>query len=274
MPFILIHKNITFIRDLRKSPLLFRHKLEKPLFVISVFLSFAIFFLSFLGYEATMETGDRNLILQIFEIESETAVIVFKIGGYIAIIFIIYIVLNVFMTYYNFLIDAKANDVYISEKQFPMLLEAEKEYAEKLGIEKLSQLFVSNEKEELSVKDIIVINPNVIRIPYGEIIVSANKDYYGPKFTIAKHLAYNYMGYCKPILFLLILFSNWIPILKNIGNRLMTYSTDKIAAELIGKENAIKAIMESAVDIWFIEYMNVEEYIENTKNVAKDKDMF
>lgn len=262
------------IKNKIKDPDFYRHKVEKLLFVISAFLSLAIFILlSYLGYAATLGKEERNLISQIFLIESDFVDAVLNIGGYIAIALIIFFIINILITYYKYRISAKAYDVHISERQLPMLIKAEKEYAKKLGINRLPKLFVSIKKEDLETHGIRISNPNVIRIPCEEIIATANKGYYGAKFAIAKHLANEYLGYNNLSYFIPIIFSNWIPVFSQLGGRIKTYSTDKVAADLIGKEEAIDAIFEDSVNIWFIKYMNRKEYINNTKNVTNDRSM-
>lgn len=252
----------------------YKHKSENFLFVTSVIVSFIVFiFLSYLGFEATIGSEESNYILNLLGLESNFSETVMTIGGYISIAIIFFFVFSIMLAYSDFKIKAKAHDVHVTEKQFSVLLEAENEYIKKLGIKKKPTIFVSKEKNELEVHGARVDNPNVIRIPCAEIIATANKNYYSAKFTIARQLACIYMGYYNPIRVLFTVFSFWVPILCQANNRAMTYATDKIAAELIGKEEVINSIIEEALDIWFIPYVNIEEYIENSKNVEKDKEM-
>lgn len=252
----------------------YRHKMEKPIKVISIFISFLVFvILAYIGYVAAIGSEENNFILQILKLDSEFSEFAMKIGGYIAIVIILFVVISIYFACLISESNAQAKDIYVTEKQFPSLIKAEKAYAKKLGIKKLPKLFVAKNREFLVVQGASFDNPNVIRIPSSEIIATANHDYYAAKFFIAKHLAAMYMGYFSKILFLMTAFSNWIPILNNVVNRLITYSTDKIAAELVGKEKAIKSIMESEVDIYILPYLNDADYIENTKKVVKNKDM-
>lgn len=262
----------TMIKD-RKY---YRHKMEIPLIGISVTISLVIFFvLTYLGYYAIKKEEEKHWLFGIiFEGIDLTDIItnkLLKIGGYISILIIVLVILKMFFMFLVSHNKAYARDVHITEKQFGELLDAEKEYAEKLGITDIPELFVAKDKEVMTLKGAIVDHAQIIRIFSEEVTCTATEGYYAAKFSIAKKLAAIYMGYYNPALFVFTIFSNWIPILSHACNRVMTYTTDKIAAELVGKDVAMQSIMATEINMYMLPYVNSSDYMENTKKVAEEK---
>lgn len=252
----------------------YRQKTEVLLLVASVIFSLAIYLLlSYLGYKAVTDKREQMFLASFFEGDMDIVDFILTTGGYISIIILVIIIFDMIFEFLKTHNRAFAIDIHVSEKQFPELLEYEKEYAKKLGIKSLPYIYVSSEEEMLNTYSFYFDDKNIVRVSSVDAFISKPMGNFTGKFAVAKKLANIYMGYCNYFLFVLTIFSNWIPIFKHLRNRVTNYTSDKIAAELIGKENAMKAIMMFEVNQYALPHINIEEYMKNAKMVASAKEM-
>ena len=252
-----------------------KHKATKTLFIISFIISIIIFVLLIIIFSLSLKNITmKNSLNEILVDEEWILKLVGYFGGYAVIIVMVVTIIYVFIKFSNLNVTAIAHDIPVSEEQFPELLNFEIECAKKLGLKKIPNLYVDPAgEEEERILGAKFEYDNILRIDASEVYNTASEDYYVAKFTIARKLAAMYIGDYNIVLNAAIFFSHFIPILSQLNNRVMCYTCDKIAVELLNKETVIKALVTKYTGYYITPLVKKDVYIKNIDKIIEKKDV-
>lgn len=246
----------------------------KRYYIASIILSIICdALLLYFGFSFIKGAQNRELVSDLFSLKGSTLDYLESFGGAFSIFLILWQTAKIILSFINAEIHASSLDIFVSEKQFPELLEIEKEYAKKLKIEVIPKLYVkSRSSEEIIVDGIYLKNSTIIRLGVECVSTAVFNDYLIARFVIARKLAAIALGVNNPFYYTLTLFSNWIPIFNKARDRALGYTLDKIVSDVIGERRAIEGIIATSYSPVMSKLIDMDEYIENAKKVSKFKE--
>ena len=246
----------------------------KRYYIASIILSIICdALLLYFGFFFIKGAQNRELVSDLFSLKASTLDYLESFGGAFSIFLILWQTAKIILSFINAEIHASSLDIFVSEKQFPELLEIEKEYAKKLKIETIPKLYVkSRSSEEIIVDGIYLKNSTIIRLGVECVSTAVFNDYLIARFVIARKLAAIALGVNNPFYYTLTLFSNWIPIFNKARDRALGYTLDKIVSDVIGERRAIEGIIATSYSPVMSKLIDMDEYIENAKKVSKFKE--
>lgn len=243
----------------------------KRYYIASILLSIVCdALLLYFGFSFIKGAQNRELVSNLFSLKASSLDYLESFGGAFSILVILWQTVKIMLSFLNAEIHASSLDVFVTEKQFPELLEIEKEYAEKLNIKDVPKLYVkSRTSEEIIVDGIYLKNSTIIRLGVECVSTAAFSDYLIARFVIARKLAAIALGVNNPFYYTLTLFSNWIPVFNKARDRALNYTLDKIVSDVIGERKTIEGIIATSYSPVMIRLIDMDEYIENAKKVSK-----
>lgn len=253
-----------------------RHKAEKPLNIISLVFSVAIYVL--LTYYAAKALKDPETAEYIINFLGEDGAMyepLLKYGVFfvIAALLVTYIVV-IFKGLKN-IGEAVAGDVPVSDIQFPRLADTCREYAEKLGIKNVPDVYVTSEGcSEIEFSSFTLDSECHLRLNcYYVLTAEESGDYTSINFQVARDLAHIALGHRSIPWVLLTIPARILPIYREMYMRAMNYSADRIAALLVGEENSAKAIVTLAQDPYFADIIDVDAYIKDVERISVKRNL-
>lgn len=162
----------------------------------------------------------------------------------------------------------RSMSVKITEKNFPEIYSIIKEYAGRLGMKKVPNVYLVQGNGILNAfsscipfKQYIELYADLVEVAYRE-----HHDMETLRFIIAHETAHIYLGHAKLSYLYSILFADMIPILSSAASRAREYSCDRIAQKLSGSDG-IDAMMTLIAGIHLYHQVDKQDYIENARNV-------
>lgn len=162
----------------------------------------------------------------------------------------------------------RSMSVKVSEKNFPEIYEIVKEYTARLGLKKMPNVYIIQSNGVLNAfssfipfKQYVELYADLVEVAYREY-----KDMDSIRFIIAHEMAHIKLKHATLHYNMLILFANYIPILRSTASRAREYSCDRIAQNLSGSDG-IDAIMTLTSGIHLYKRVNKDDYIENAKKI-------
>lgn len=162
----------------------------------------------------------------------------------------------------------RSMSVRITEKNFPEIYGIAQEYAERLGMKRVPNVYLVQGNGILNAfsscipfKQYIELYADLVEVAYRE-----HDDMDTLRFIIGHEISHIYLGHAKLYYTYTILFSNMIPVLSSIASRAREYSCDRIAQRLSGSDG-IDAMMTLTAGIHLYKQVDKEDYIENAKKV-------
>ncbi len=162
----------------------------------------------------------------------------------------------------------RSSAIRITEKNFPEVHERIIEYSHRLGLKKVPEAYILQENGLLNAfsafifrKQYLQINADLFEIAYRE-----HKDIESLSFIIAHELSHIKLKHATFWYNLGIIFSSPLPILGSTASRAREYSCDRLAQKVTGYDG-INAILSLMAGKHLYKAVDVEDYIENAKNV-------
>ncbi len=162
----------------------------------------------------------------------------------------------------------RSMSVKITEKNFPDIYLTVKEYAERLGMKKVPNVYLVQGNGILNAFSACIPFRQYIEL-YADLVEVAYREHYDMKtlrFIIAHEITHIYLGHAKLSYLYSILFANMIPILSSTASRAREYSCDRIAQKLSGSDG-FDAMMTLTAGIHLYPQVSKHDYIENAKSV-------
>lgn len=214
-----------------------RHKWEIPIFIFSTFVSICVYYL--IGYLANMATTDdsfRKQLMNILEMDKATVDILIEYGGYAAIIIVITYFYTILKTNSRYLGWSSINAVRLSDSKFEEVYSNYVETCKLLGFNRVPNVYVSKSDFDNNVKGLKIRSKYGISLPYDMVVKATETgDFKEVEYLLAKRLSRIYLGHNGTLLLMLTIWARYIPILKNLINRVNTYSIDKMVSLILGR---------------------------------------
>ena len=239
-----------------------RHNAEIPLTVAAVILTILCIVLVILLFRASGNNQwASDFLMNNLEYEEAEVKFALKCGRYILIVIVIVLFLKLLWELFKNAGIAMVHDVPVEESYSPKVYREYKECCKKLGITKEPKLLLATDKENLESTGITIRSNQYLRI-YLDMVEAAAcaEDDNIVRFEVLHELAdiaYNHYHYAVLIATIA---ARWIPIVRNIYSRVMCYSSDRLVAEFIGKEECITVLLENYLQSAY-EPDKREEYI-------------
>ena len=239
-----------------------RHKAEIPFTIFSIILTILFaFFVSFLFKSSGNNEWALNFLMNNLEYEEADVDFALQCGKYILIVIVIVLFVKLFYELFKNAGIAMVHDVPVEESYSPKVFKEYKQCCKKLGITKVPKLLLATDKENLEATGITIKSNRYLRM-YIDIVDAAvgSEDDNLIRFEVLHDLsdiAYNRYHY---VLLILTIVARWLPIVRNIYSRIMCYSSDRLTAELMGKEECITVLLKNYLQSAY-EPDKREEYI-------------
>ena len=234
---------------------------EMPLCVIALIFSFVVFaLLTYLAFstaenpeiidianEFIEDLGVTEITEEFIE-ELDVEEIIHKLLLKIGALFVLAVLVIVFIvTYLRFVRNVGETvscDIPVTDRQFPYLKEKCSAYAQRLGLDYVPELYISQEgSAEVETSSVKFRSEYYIRLNCDYVRVAAEDEDFSPvDFMIASELAHMALNHRNVWWILLTVPARIIPFYQSLMFRVMCYSADRVAAALVGTKEAINAI--------------------------------
>lgn len=245
----------------------FRHKAEKPLYLVMVFINFAVIAAAIICivlafYDYGPFTGDSGAWV------SEKLLGVSSGGdSHIQILFLlIFIPLLLMAAVYLYYAQYRANSIRITEKNFPEIYQVVEDYSKRLGLKKVPRIYLTQENGVLNAfatfilrRQYIVLLTDLFEVAYLE-----HHDLESMKFIIGHEMSHIRLRHATFSYQMSILFANYIPILSSTLSRAREYSCDRVAQHLVGV-SGVEPMLALVVGKHLYKKVDVEDYVKHCR---------
>lgn len=239
-----------------------RHKAEIPITIVAIIITILFTILVvFLFKSSATNQGAQDFLINSLEYEETDVDFALKSGKYLIIVIILMLAIKLFWELFKNAGIAVVNDIPIEESYDSVLFKEYKEYCRKLGIEKIPEIYLTTDKENLESTGITIKSRKYLRLYLS---IRDEADMFAEENIIRfeflhelAHIAYHHYNYA---LLLATIVVRWAPILRSIYSRTMCYSADRLAAEILGKEECITVLLKRYLQSTYEENKR-EEYI-------------
>ena len=224
-----------------------RHNAEIPLTVAAVILTILSIVLVILLFRASGNNQwASDFLMNNLEYEEAEVKFALKCGRYILIVIVIALLLKLFWELFKNAGIAMVQDIPIEESYSPEAFKEYKEWCRKLGITKVPKVSLATDKENLESTGIAIRSNRYLRM-YLDMVEAAacTGDDNLIRFEVLHDLAdiaFNHYHYAVIIMTIV---ARWLPIVRNIYSRVMCYSSDRLTAEIMGKDECITVLLEN-----------------------------
>ena len=244
-----------------------RHRAEIPMTVAAIVLTvITVLLVILLVSSVGKDQKAAEILTEQLEYEQADIDFAVKCGKYLLIAIVIALFLKLVWELFKNAGIAMVNDVPFEEKYDPKLYKEYRKYCEKFGIQEPPKLLLATDKENLESTGITIKSERYLRMDLSSLdVASATEDDDVIRFEVLHdlaHIAYHHYHYA---LLIATVVARWIPVVKSIYNRIMCYSADRLAAELIGREECVTIFLRSYMQSAY-ESERREEYIKRLKD--------
>ena len=235
-----------------------RHRAEIPVTVIAVVLTILLaVFVVFLFKSSGNDQWASDFLMNELEYEEADVDFALKCGKHLLIVIFIVLFLKLLWELFKNAGIAMVHDVPVEESYCPKIFKEYKECCAKLGITNIPRLLLATDKENLESTGISILSNRYLRMDQAALF---EEDDNAVRFEVLHDLAdIAYNHYYYPVLIATIA-GRWLPIIKNIYSRVMCYSTDRLTAELMGKDECITVLLKDYLQAAY-EPEKREEYL-------------
>ncbi len=245
----------------------FRHKAEKPLYVLMVFINVALIvtaiiciILAFYDFGPfTGEAGDwvGERILG-GKPGADTHIEVLAI-----LIMLPIILMAVVYLYYA---QYRANSIRITEKNFPEIYQVVEDYSKRLGLTRVPKIYLTQENGLLNAFSAFILRRQyiVLLTDLFEVAYLEHHDLESMKFIIAHEMSHIRLRHATFSYQMSILFANYIPILSSALSRAREYSCDRVAQHLVGV-SGVEPMLALIVGKHLYKKVDVEDYVNHCR---------
>ena len=234
-----------------------RHRAEIPMTVIAVILTVLfVFLVVFLVRSLGDDQRAEDFLVNQLEFEETDIEFALKCGKYLVVAIIAVMVLKLAWELFRNAGIAMVEDIPIEESDSPEIFQEYREYCEKLGITDIPKFLLAADRGNLESTGITIKSNRYLRMN----IFGIGLDDSITKFDILHDLAdMAYRHYDYPLLIATVV-ARRLPLVKNLYSRIMCYSSDRLAAELMGREECITVLLRKYLKAAYEEDQR-EEYV-------------
>lgn len=252
-----IHSDISNRVDVKRL----RDKREMPLCVIALIFSFVVFaLLTYLAFstaenpkiidianEFVEDLGITEITEEFIEdlnVEEVIHKLLLKIGALFVLAVLAIVLIVTYLRVIRNVGETVSCDIPVTDRQFPYLKEKCSAYAQRLGLDHVPELYISQEgSAEVVTSSVRFRSEDYIRLNCDYVRVAAEDEDFSPiDFMIASELAHIALDHRNVLWILLTVPARIIPFYQSLMFRAMCYSADRVAAALVGTKEAINAI--------------------------------
>ena len=243
----------------------FRHKAEKPLYLIMVFINAALIIAAVVCiilafYDFGPLTGDSGAWVteRILGISAEAE-------AHIEILVILIMLPLILMAaVYLYYAQYRANSIRITEKNFPEIYQVVEDYSKRLGLKRVPKIYLTQENGVLNAFSTYILRRQyiVLLTDLFEVAYMAHHDLERMKFIIAHELSHIRLRHATFSYQMSILFANYIPILASALSRAREYSCDRVAQHLVGV-SGVEPMLALVVGKHLYKKVDVEDYVKH-----------
>lgn len=254
----------------RKEISSFRHKAEKPMYIVMVIINILVILTAIVCVVAAIaqkgplvgNTGDR--ISELLALGTDTGMELYVQILIILIALPLVLMCMVYLYYAQY----RANAIRITEKNFPEIYQVVEEYAQRLGMKKPPKIYLAQENGVLNAfstyilrRQYIVLYADLFEVAYLE-----HHDLDSIKFIIAHEISHIHLRHATFSYQMSILFGNYIPILSTALSRAREYSCDRVAQHLTGV-SGVEPMLALVVGKHLYKKVDVADYVEHCHEV-------
>ncbi len=239
-----------------------RHRAEIPFTIGAVLLTvlfvvLVVFLVRSVGQE---NSWAEDFLMNRLEYGEEEISFAVKCGKYLLIVIVIILVLKLTWELFKNAGIAMVNDIPVEEDFCPEIFAEYRQHCERLGIKNIPRLLLATDTGNLEDTGIRIKSNRYLRMD----LYNIGYDDSITRFDIVHDLAdIAYRHYDYPILIATVV-ARWLPPVKNLYSRIMCYSSDRLTAELMGKEECITGLLRKYLQSAYEEDKR-EEYINRLK---------
>lgn len=239
-----------------------RHKAEIPITICAILINVIV--VAFLIYVFNAKTEDLflfELLSNVFSLEEYEIAIAIACGKYLFLLIIAFWFVRLIWTLFTNVGIAMVDDIPLTEKVDSRLYGIYLDYCKKLGIKKIPKLFLAPNLDNIYSDGITIKSTKYVRIDNAATdLAIIDNDWTNVEYEIAWELAHIAYGHYSYWLLILTVIARWLPIIRSLYSKVMCYSADKLASEIVGKEKSIKALL---MDYFMNKYeeKKVKDYI-------------
>lgn len=242
------------------------HKAELPLKIISLLFSLCMYgLLTYLAVKALNNPKGVDFLFEYVNDDEGFFQPLIQYGIFFVIIALIVLYIVIIWRFFKNFGEAVSCDLPITDQQFKNLKDCCALYAEKLGLKFVPELYISQYgSAEVETSFMTIKSEEYIRLNcYYTLAACGTGNYNTINFLIASELAHIALGHRNMLWTLLTLPARVLPFFNDMVARAMNYSADAIAAALIGKNEAIEAIVILSNDPYMSQQMDKNIYIDD-----------
>ena len=253
-------------KELRKMARKLRHPAEFPLTVLSVIIT--LITLAGISYGAIFARANESAIKFLTEytgFDEKTIALILSLGGDVAVVLMIVLIIKIIYANLTFLGKVVSQEMRASDSVYSDVCQYYKNRAEELGIKNLPPIFLTTSNYKTEVLGVEIRGKNAITVDKAAVIKAEKSDeWLDVEYTICKRVANIFLGHYDLWFQLATFAGRLIPTYKQLFSRAMTYSVDRLVQEMMGEEDAFKAIFTSCYDIeMYKDDMEIREIVEN-----------
>lgn len=266
-------KNKIAIKEILKKS---RHPYERKLVVVSCVLSIAIYI--FAGYALLVASNSEvvlNKLSALTGIRGRAYELIIRIGGPVVLLFLVFTLIRLALINYTYIGESSSSSPRLSQTKYKEVIDIYNKLIEKLEIKKAPEVYVSTNIKDSNYMGITMCSNDAINID-AKLVKDAyrNKDFSMVEYELVRRLAYIYLGYFNMFSIVLTLPVRSLPYIKELFGKVICYSVDKFAGNVLGKEKVATIIYEDNYDTdCFDEQADINqiinELIEDTKECEK-----
>ena len=211
--------------------------------------------------EAGIGSGDVNVNLLV-------QVIIIILAVFSGVGVIIYFVIQLILSVYNYYAGVLAYAVRVSDTNFPEIYEKVKEYTRLLGMKKEPEVYVAQQNGVINAftswipgKTYIQLNAEIVDLAYME-----NKDFDTVFFVMAHEFGHAYLGHVNVFKNIFVYLTMLIPgfgqmVIFPLLSRAREYSSDRVAQALTDCKNQEECMMMLGAGRHAYKYVNTQDYL-------------
>lgn len=249
-----------------------RHKAELPLKYIAIAMTvIAMFIIGVLAEAVKQDTTVKAKLLEQLGAEDQMTTALtegfleFGIGcGIVVLIFFAFVIL---FNYYKMYAKVMSCAVKVTSVNFPEIYEKACEYADKLGLKKVPEVYIQQHNGQLNAfatfvvgKRYVQLNAEMVDVAYME-----NKDFDTLFFVMAHEFGHIYFHHVTLLYNLATLVGRLVPIYGKALIRAQEFSADRAAQALTDNVNCDKCMALLSAGRHLYKYVDISDYSESAE---------
>lgn len=227
-----------------------RHPAEIPLTIVAVLITLAFYgFIAYLCFKAATNEEALNKLMEFLGTDSDAVKFIVKFGAWGVIIVIAYFSLYLIYLDKVFIGKSSVSSVRLKDSKYKDINGTIVEYCDKLGIKQIPLAYIEDIPVDSSFLGVKVRGDDAVSVSSKSIMQAGkNDDFAYVKYLLARRIAHIYLGHNNLFVIVFTFIAKLIPVLSNVYERSMCYSTDKVVEVLIGEDETIKGIYSTFYD--------------------------